>query len=700
MRTPKLTLARFNFVAGLASSVLLSAGCANMQTTAGNDLPVGAEATLTGRVHGGNQPVSGATVYLYAVGQTGVGQGAVLYATTTTASNGTGSFSFVKAAGSVNTLTPATPTTPNYTCPAGTTSGGQAIADPLMYIYTKGGNTTNDGSSNTNSAAAFLAPVGYCSQINASSFVDISEVTTVATVASVAQFINPTTDQIGNDGIAVAYAAMGNAFKTIPNLVSAATGLSTPTSSLAGSGTGVSGVTMNVTAPAAQLNTMANIISACVNQSTSTSTTNCSTLFTNAKAPASAANLSQPSASYGMATDTVEAVLNMILNPTSSGSAARTSLFNLQPAAGAPYGPTLSGAPNNWLLSVTYNSAAACGALGASNFFAHPYDINADVNGNLWIANHAGGNGAVVEISPNGLPMTCVTLGGSSLGGGVVDTNGSIWYADNLGGKVYAYNPTTNVVRSFNAPGALAITADGIGNVFFTTLTGSTGSLYEILNATDPNNTSSPVLISSAAGPNPARIFPDSANDIWATSGSTFVTEFALQANQSGTNYAATQYNVVGPTYGIVVGKGNRVYITSQDSNSTVTVLGPPSSGTTFTTLYTTSSANTGGLNTPTSIWVDGAQNSWIGNNTAETSGTYSVSELSPTLVAVSPSGTNGGYQTTLNAPRTTIVDSIGNVWVLNDGAPNTITQILGAAVPVYAPYSTGIGNGRFQSIP
>ena len=665
-----------------------------MESTA-SSTPIGAEATFGGRVHGGNQPVALAAVQLYAVGQTGVGQGATLYAQTETPNDGTGSFTFIKGSGTTGANSnPSGPNGNTYTCPTG--------VDPLMYIYSRGGNTTGSGTAVQNTSAAFIAPLGFCSQISNSTFVDVSEVTTAATVAAAAQFINPNTDQIGNDGIGVAYAAIGNAFKTIPNLVSAATGTSNATTTIAGSGTGVSGVTMTATSPASTVNTIANILSACVNQATSTSGTSCNTLFTNALPPASASRTSQPTQSFNTPTDTVQAALYMYLNPTDGSSANLTNLFLLQAASGAPYVPTLSAAPNNWLLSMTYSSTSTCGT-SSSTFFSNPYDMNVDSNGNIWFANNARSNGALVEIAPNGLPETCVSLGGGSQGGGVVDTNGSIWYADTVDSAIFAYNPSGGAIRSFSTSGGgapLAIVADGSGNIFFTTAA-SNGSVYEIFNAADPSNTNSPVLIATGLGPNPARMFPDSAEDIWISSGSTFVTDLQFTTAQgSNHNYLATQYTVTGPTYGIMTGPSNRIFVTSQDSASTMTILAPSGSG---YAVQSTSAGNVGGLNKPTGIWIDGGVNSWIGNNVAETSGMYAVSEIATDGTAISPSGTNGGYQqptTAINAARNTVVDPIGNIWMVSDNNPNTVTEILGGAVPIYSPYSVGLNNGRFQAIP
>jgi hypothetical protein len=704
MTSLRLTLAGFgkmSVVAVLASSALLTVGCSNMETTA-TGTPLSSGAVLTGRVHGGNNPVAGGGVSLYAVGQTGVGSAPTLYAYTTEASDGTGSFNFVQNPGTGGPNSNPYGTGGNsYACPSGVA--------PMMYILAQGGNTTGNLAltSANNTAAAFLAPVGLCNQISNSTFVDVSEVTTAATVAAAAQFINPNTDGIGNDGIGEAYAEIANAFQTVPNLVSSMNGLATTTATIPGSGTGVGGVTMTVTPPTATLNTIANILSACVNQVSNTAS-NCLTLFSNATPPPNAASESQPTLTYGTADDTVKAALYMYLNPTDGSTTNRTNLFNLVAAAGAPYLPTLPSVPTDWLLAITYTASGTCGT-GNSAFLSHPYDLNVDIGGNLWIANNAGTNSALVQMSPYGVAQNCQSLGGSSEGGGVIDINASIWYADNANSLIWTY-PTNPLLggstRSFVSPAPpVAITTDGSGNIFFTTTNGTTGNLYEIVDGANVNTTSSPVLLTSSynVGPNPIRMFPDAVNNIWVSSGAGYVTEF----HQTGSaTYAAIQYGVVGPTYGLTVGSstgGNNVYVTSQDTNSTLTIVSPVTPGSTTYAVSFTSPANAGGLLAPTGISLDGAMNSWVANNSAESSGLYAVSELGSTGNSISPAGTNGGYQkptTVLSGGRMSVVDPIGNVWILNDNLPNSVTQILGAAVPIYAPYSYGLQNGRFQTIP
>ena len=154
----RLTGSKRNLLALLASSVVLTAGCANMSSTA----PTGT-----------NPFVSPATL------------------AATTSSDSSGSFSFTKDSMSGNTADNGTTST--YSCPSNT--------DPLVYVMSKGGNTQNNGdSSQSNTAAAFVAIYGDCNEISASNFVYMSEVTTVATMAAAVQFFDPVLEAFTADG--------------------------------------------------------------------------------------------------------------------------------------------------------------------------------------------------------------------------------------------------------------------------------------------------------------------------------------------------------------------------------------------------------------------------------------------------------------------------------------------------------------------
>ena len=85
------------FVAVLASSAIFTAGCANMATTAAvSDSLPGTASVVAGQVHGGQQPIAFATVTINFAGTAGVGSAGSVVATTKTADDNAGSFSFTR----------------------------------------------------------------------------------------------------------------------------------------------------------------------------------------------------------------------------------------------------------------------------------------------------------------------------------------------------------------------------------------------------------------------------------------------------------------------------------------------------------------------------------------------------------------------------------------------------------------------------
>ena len=674
----------------VATGAVFATGCANLASTTGSTGAFATGAAVTGKVHGGNQPVGFATVQIYTVGQSGPGSTGTLLATTQTDAGG--NFAFTKQASGSYSNTGST-----YACPA---TGTNLPADRLLYIITRGGNTTGTGGSSiNNSAAVFLAPLGFCNDVTSSQYVNISEVTTAAMVASVGQFINPTTEMIGNDGIGVAYAAINNSFRMVANLVSATTGLANTTVTIpaVAGASGVSGSTVTATPQSAKLNTVANILSACVNQTSASSASNCSTLFNNATPPPSAARTSQPGSTFSTATDTLQAALYMFLNPTDGSTANRTALYNLSPGTAAPYQPTVTNFPTDWTIAVSYASTSTC---GTGSFLGRPYDAQIDLAGNVWIANAAG---SLVELSPNGAPASCAALGGSGHGS-IIDVAGNVWYIDSTGNTVSRYVPSSGQIRTYNATGQpLAISANDAGDIFFTTVSGGSGSVYLINSGANSTGINSPTLISNTVGSAPSAIFPDTANGEWVTSGSTMVTRVAKATGGSQflNGYNSTPYNVTGPTYGVTVGPSNRVIVTAQDSSSTISVLVPSGAGYAAAPGFPTS-ANAGGLMTPTYPALDGGINIWTGNSVAEGSGNYALSLFAIDGTALTTSGSTGGYQkntTYFNSLRHTTIDSGGNVWVTSDNL-DSIVELVGSAVPVYQPYASGLQQNRFQQIP
>jgi hypothetical protein len=701
----RLSGSKRNLLALLASSVLFSAGCANMMSTAPDVNSLSSPATLSGMIHGGNQPVVGATVTLWFAGQ---GAPAVKAATTT--SDATGSFAFTQ-----DTLGGHDGTTPLYSCP---TTGGS----PLVYAIAKGGNTQNNGTpGQTNTAAAFIALYGSCTPAIASNFVMMSEVTTVATMAAVQQFFSPIADTNGNadtlraDSTGQQRLVVLNLPNTVNLLANAATGLAVGSTSVpaASGGSIAPAVTLTATPETAKINTLANIISSCINGATSTAAA-CGTLFTAAASPAGNITNLNPSVPFPTAADTLQALYYIFTNPTNGNTTNKTNLFGLQPATGAPYAPFLAGAPTDWTVGVSYASTSSCGTPtgGTGGFISSPTDINIDGADNIWFGNgQIGGN--LSSISAAGAPLYCVNFeAGASSTGGTLDSftpsagtfTPNVWFAG--AATMYRYNPVTKAMLAFPVTGTpLGITADGVGNVYFST---TTGSLFELPGAASASVAVAPVQISNNVGANPIRLMPDYQNttagvpnpvNIWVSSGSTFISQVKPSTAAGNLNgFITTQLPTSGSSYGLAVGRGG-IFASGVDTGAISQLV---NNGTTYPSAggypLSGSTVTAAGISSPKGIALDGRSNVWIPNST-NGSGTGSVSQVSVFGGALSPSTGFQKASAFLNSNSASVVDQAGNVWVI--GAGNTfITEIVGQGVPIYAPYAVGLNNGRFQTIP
>jgi hypothetical protein len=697
----RLTGSKRNLLALLASSVVFSAGCSNMSSTAPAVNSLATAATLSGKVHGGNQPVIGATVTLWFAGQGLIGSTAVKAATTTTDS--TGSFSFTK-----DTAGGHDGTTPNWSCPSG--------GSPLVYVVSKGGNTQNNGAvGQTNTAAAFIALYGDCPTITGANFVYMTEATTVATMATVSQFFNPADDTLKADSTGQQRLIMLNLPNTFAILADAATGLANTSKTISASTAGsiTSGVALTATPETAKINTLANIISSCINGADSTATA-CGTLFSAAAPPIpNTTNLN--GGPFPTATDTLQALYYIFTNPSNSNTTNLSTLFGLQPAVGAPFAPALSAAPTDWGIGVSYATTGASSSCATGNFISSPTDINIDGQDNVWFGNgQTGGN--LSAISAAGAPLFCVNFdAGASATGGTIDAyspstnsyNPNVWYAGPS--TMYRYNPNTRALLAFPVGVTpLAITADGAGNVYFTAVAGATGSLYMLPAGSSTPTAVSPVQISNTVGPNPLRLMADNTSatpkltpgNIWVSSGSNFISQVSpTSATGAGilngfltTPYAAPS----GSSYGLTLDAAGDVFASAVDTGSIFQLarIGPgtwsPAGGS-----WPFSSPATAGISGPTGIAVDGRANTWIPNSFSP-----SISEIS--FFGPNPLSPSTGFQkdpTFLNASKALAVDQAGNVWVAGTGN-NFITEIVGGAVPIYQPYAVGIAVGRFQAIP
>ena len=540
------------FVAVLASSAIFTAGCANMASTAAvSDSLPGTASVIAGQVHGGQQPIAFAKVTVNFAGTSGVGSVGSVVATATT--DATGAFSFTR---DPNNYTPPTSPYPStgstYACPSGN-------SDPLVYIKTVGGNTQNsDPNAPTNSAAIFLAPLGRCKEISTTAppFLNITEVTTAATVAALAQYIDPVAGSIGADGTGIAFQAITNSFNLVSSLVNLTTGTAVTSTTFAGGGVNLSNgvsstvpatvpatpVSVTATPEAAKINHIANILAACVNSTSSTSTT-CQTLFSKATPPAYSVT-SRPyngNVPFSPATDVLQAAYFIFTNPTNGSTANLSALYNLPVGTGAPFSPPLSAIPTDWTVGISYSSANTCGTNGGS-FIGSPISLSVDTTGNIWIGNSQSGSGNLSEINPTGTPVVCFALNktvatNSSVGTTIdqpapnpivppatspVTPPPNVWQGVAGSSVLSRYTPSTQAKIDFALPEApIAVAADGIGNVYFST---SSGNLYQIPLAANATAAVTPVMISSNPGSTAIGLFVDNVTTtpqtgaIWMTS--------------------------------------------------------------------------------------------------------------------------------------------------------------------------------------
>lgn len=676
-----------------ASSIVLTTGCANMATTApaGNAfLELG---TISGKIHGGNQPISGATINLYAAGKTGYGKGATLLATTTSANDGNGSFSFSQVSTQPGSLGS------SYACPS---------PNSLLYFIASGGNTLNDGSSAYNSAAVMMAAVGKCSAA-ASTFTDINEITSVATITALQQYINPGTSTpgsavVGTNGdytlASPGTAGIGliNAFATAATLANFSTGVANAGSTTTGVNATVAGTVVTVTPEAPKINTIGNILAACVNNASATNSS-CTTLFTNAVPPTPALT-SQPSATFGTAVDTLQAAYYMATNPTDGGTAAVANLFALQTGIGAPFQTALSAAPTDWTIGVNYNAAVSgtattCAGASTGKFIFYAYLVRADAAGNIWIASNGALPANLSQISPTGVPLAC-TLGATmnAIQGLTIDTSGYVWVAGHTAGGIQKVDPSTLTATAWTESGLTpwAIEADGSGNVFYTV---ASKPVHEFVGAATSTTAAASVAIGTSTSASQNYMTIDKAGSIWtteqtATTGGLYQNYLDTSGSAVG-GYSTAKVGAAGNVQAqIAVDSVGKIWTTQTTPANSITAFVPavtPGSSATFTA----SATGAGGLSTPRGVAIDGAGNAWVPNASV-----IGVSVFDNNGNALS--GSTGFNKPTTIFPstlRSITIDPSGNLWMgTNATTVDSISEIVGAAVPVITPLSAALKAG------
>jgi len=600
----------FASISAFLCSILI-AGCGAVPSSVSSTgtVPLGASgANISGLAFGGRQPIANATILLCEAGNTGYGSGTcnstTNVASTTTGSNGTFTLS-------------------GYTCPTNT---------GLLYLKASGGVTVTGGAANP--AAVLMAAIGAC--VNGTGAgstqaltVNIDEATTAAGMAALAQFFNPANETIGSTSTNVAV-GLTNAFATVPNLVTLSTGLAVTSTTVAGSGS-LSTESITVTPDAAKINTIANVLAACINSNNTTvsPSTQCSTLFGDVNATP--------------ATDTLQADYYMATNPTDtvSGTSHVSTVYGLGSASGPYQTPTpYSSAPSDWTIAVTYGSNSENGSL---YLFEYPQWLAVDSAGNIWVANNdesteTTGN-SVTEMNAAGVALSQVLT--SSLEGPshiVIDPAGNIWLPNfgkstALDDTVVEYTPTGSTTKTFttgNGPKYLA--SDGQGDIFVLEPSYyGAGQLQEIIQ--DSLSGAPPTTIAGTLSTDFSFLTVDNNYNVWVSGGSTNAPPCTGTGTSSGCAavyqflYSGGAYpstpsatytggGISAPELGLVVDQNNSIWNFNY-GQSTLSEM----SGTGTISSLSNSPFTTANLATPEEAAVDGAGNIWVADYIASSSG-------------------------------------------------------------------------------
>jgi hypothetical protein len=602
----------------------------------------------TGVVHGGQAPITGSTIQLYAVGSTGYGLGATaLISATVTTSDGSGTMDSNANAGNNNNQLAAGnfTITGDYTCPAG---------DPEVYITATGGNPGLTAGTN-NSAIVLIATLTDCNTLKANAattFITINEVTTVAANYALAQFI-------GNGGIgAYSYANTGlvNAFATAGNLVNTATGAARATTP---NGNGV--------VPQTEIDTLANILVPCVNSSGPTSAS-CASLF-------SADGGSPPSSGvFG-------AALAIAENPGGHVS----TLFGLA-NANAFFQPTLSAAPNDWTMAVSYASGGGV-----------PSSLALDSAGNVWVTNFgsSGGTTSSVSMMSNlGVPALNSPYSNTTLVNGAegvaVDLNNIAWIADNGNNTAAAFQLSGGSIQNIygsltgnSLNGPMGVAVDGSNDIWFTN--NGNNTISEI----SPSFSTS--VYSGGALNKPWGVAIDAFGNAWVANSAggchpTCAGSINEITTSGGVLPSSSGYTETGPNdpIGVAIDSSSNVWMTNGDLSNIAEL---NNSGT-----QVGSDITAGGITYSGAIAIDGLNTVWVANLANST-----LSEISPGQAGISPStGYAGGN---LSSPVALAIDGSGNIWAANhtpvtvNSQLQTVTEFIGLASPTVTPLALAVKN-------
>lgn len=653
--------------------------------------------TITGGVHGGNFPVTGAQIYLFAAGTGGYktaskslitkgapgvscnGKNATWNGTTYSALSGA---CYVTTDASGNFSVGG-----DYTCTAG----------QQVYMVSLGGNPGLPSGTN-NPYIVLMVGMGECPAAGNMAalvpYLDIDEMTTVAFAYAMAPFAKDEFD-IATDNTTAGATAIRIAMANATNIVSIGFG-TMPGVTLTANSAGAT--------PENKLTALADILATCVN---TTGTLNSGSAYKAVYQPCYSLLNSTVQGFNGLTGtslastgDSAQAMFYLAQNPASNVG----SLYNLMPTT--PVWTTNQTTPSDWTLSVAYQNVVS----------SRPGNIAFDSDGNAWVSDRnsmaadGSNGGAVVKITPAGVVTRFTNLNDGNPNGSIyelaVDPSDVVWALDYTNSQIYRLDEngkwlSTVSGNQLSNPSAISFNSNGsalvvnAGNSYISRFSasgvaqtaatynqsgsdgyGSIGAPQAIAvdsngNAFLPenggcacvgilaNNATTEVAYDdyAKAVDSATAIAMDASDHAWQAQDNTIIEDPAY-ASGSYQNYNLNFFNWFPTLQGY--------YFNLQN------VFGFPvaSSPTTL---------SNGGLNGPVALTFDGGGNLWAANSGASTvSGFHGTTELASSGFQTGSSGVTYGVAT----------DPAGDLWTVN--SDGSVSEILGLATPTVTPVYPG----------
>ncbi len=528
----------------------------------------------------------------------------------------------------------------------------------VLYLVALGGSAT--GGSGSNPAIGLMGVVGMSNALPAS--VTINELTTVAAQWALAQFIDSTGQIIGAPSSNAT--GFANAVTQAQvNLADISTGL--PAGFWSNQGATATGCTVG--SPPVNCNglermdTIANILAACVESSGSSSSA-CGTVLTDTGG-----------------TTTLEAAHVMATDPTANVA----TLFALQ-SGSPPFTPALSAAPDGFEIALNFAPSGAN--------FNFPYGLAIDAAGNVWVGNFKGNS--VTELTSSGGLAGYFTPSGANFNapvGVAIDAADNVWVTNGgfpssaigndgsvselLAGCSSSSCTGLNFDPSgadFDKPVGVAIAATG--NVWVPNSLGN--SVIELrAGCSNSSCTVYEFAPTRAKFDVPQFVAIGAAGNVWVTNeGGDSVTELTSSGDLAGignfnnTNLSGANFAV---PVGVAIDVAGDIWVANAAGNS-VTELTSNSTARNFAP----SGPGGASFNTPYGLAIDAAGNVWATNSNG------SVTELTPNSGLAANFALSSAY---FDVPYGLAIDAAGNVWVPNYDN-NSVAEIVGAARPVLTP--------------